>query len=381
MTNEEAFIKDKFRQYYFSAWTKGPVNINMREFGFGTWSKTIESRHFSFANEKELNGYLARNTPFFISYSVAFYRYPSARPIQKKEWINGEIVFDIDANQLGESCVKVHGADWICDRCMDKAKENALKLIEEYLIGEFGVKEESLSVNFSGNRGYHIHLMGGFEDLNSYARRELADYVNGRGVEYADLFVEDKLRRKETGPKPTEGGWKGKFAKTFLDYLTKRRLEELGVHSRTADRFYEKVDAAKHIENGNWDAVFISNRKKFVEKLIEEVTKRKGCSVDEVVTIDTSKLIRMPDSIHGKTGLLAKRMQLKDLKNFDYSRDPIIFNKSKGSEIKVNIAACNEINLNGQTFGPYKDQTVELPEYAAIYLLCKKVATLAQSAP
>ncbi len=372
---EENFIKEKFKRYYSSAWTKGPVNIHTREFGFGTWTKKIESRHFSFANEKELNSYLARNVPFYISHSVAFYKFPSARPIQKKEWVNGEIVFDFDANQLGSPCTERHGKEWVCRECMGKAKENALRLIEDYLIGEFGVNEESLSVNFSGNRGYHVHLMGGFEELNSYARREIADYVNGRGVEYEDLFVEDKIRKKTIGPKTTEGGWKGRFAKIFLEYLTNRRLENIGVTPKTANRFYEKNDAIKQIEAGNWDTVFISNKKKFIEKLIAEVIRIKGCGVDEGVTFDTSKLIRMPDSIHGETGLIAKRMQLKDLKKFDYTTEPIVF---KGNPIKISVNNCPEVTLNGQTFGPYKDKTIELPEYVAVYLLCKKVATLAQ---
>ena len=49
---EENFIKEKFKRYYSSAWTKGPVNIHTREFGFGTWTKKIESRHFPLLMKK-----------------------------------------------------------------------------------------------------------------------------------------------------------------------------------------------------------------------------------------------------------------------------------------------------------------------------------------
>ena len=85
MDDEERFIRKKFKEYYEKNFVLPPERVSSREFGFGSWTKKIESRHFSFMNEKELNGYLGRNAPLYISYSIAYYKYPIARPIEKKE--------------------------------------------------------------------------------------------------------------------------------------------------------------------------------------------------------------------------------------------------------------------------------------------------------
>ena len=371
---EETYVKRKFKEYYSKHWTVAPDEVSSREFGFGTWTKTIESRHFAFANEKELNSYLSRNAPFFISNSSAYYKFPAGRPIQKKEWIKGELVFDIDANQLGCDCVKKHGDNWVCNQCLDKAKECAQRLIHEYLIGEFGVPEKQISVNFSGNRGYHIHVIGKFNDLKGYARREIADYVNGRGIEVDDMFTKDVIRKRNIGPKPTDGGWKGKIANVFLENLKNRTLDTLGITKRTADTLYKKLDLAKHIEKGNWDAIYVRNKKKFYENLIEQITKLHGCFVDEGVTFDTSKVLRTADSLHGKSGMVAKRMRLSDLKGFNPLKHANAFGNDK---IKVKMEKTYEITLKDQKFGPYEGgETVELPEHAAVYFICKRVATL-----
>ena len=369
MDKTEMLIRKKFREYYEKNFVKGPSNISSREFGFGGWDKKIESRHFSFLNEKELNGYLARNAPLYISYSAAQYRYPTA-PMDKKEWICAELIFDIDANEVGSECTKIHGKNWVCEKCMEKTKEAAQRLIEEFLIKDFGVKKEEIEVNFSGNRGYHIHLTAGFENLGGYARREIADYINGKGLKYEDLFVESKESKRTIGPKPTDGGWKGKIANIFIEKIKQHDLESIGVHPKIANKFYSQ-STIRDIENGNWNRVYISNRKKFFENILEKINKTYSGNIDEQVTMDTTKLIRLPDSIHGETGMVAKR--IKNLDKFEPFEDPVVFGDNF---MEVYVKNTPKITLKNQTFGPFKDQLVGLPEYAAIYLLCKKVAEL-----
>jgi DNA primase small subunit len=371
--DEETFVREKFKSYYASHWTRSPHSVSSREFGFGSWTKTIESRHYAFANEKGMNSYLQRNVPFFISYSEAFYRYPAGRPIQKKDWNGGEVVFDIDANELGCECVQNHGNNWVCDICMARAKECAMRLIDDFLVKEFKIPKNDIEVNFSGNRGYHIHVTSGYEKIKGYARKEIADYVNGNGIEYDNMFVEDKVRRKIVGPRPSDGGWKGKIAGMFVHHLKQRTLESLGITKVTAKKFYDRVDAVDRIGEGNWEAVHVSDKKKFFATLSEAVKKEKGCFVDEGVTFDTSKLIRMPDSIHGKTGLLAQRIPINDFAKYDWTRRSVIFNANM---VELHVIKSQKFTLMGKTFGPYENETVGLPEYAAVYLLCKKAAVL-----
>ena len=374
--NEEEFVTNKFHEYYSTHWTKGPSQIHTREFGFGGWEKKIESRHYAFANEKELNAFLSRNTPLFISYSEAHYKYPAARPIEKKEWVSGDLVFDIDANELGISCTEKHGKEWVCEKCMGRAKECALRVIDEFLIKDFNVLMENIEVNFSGNRGYHIHVKNKFQFLKSYSRKEIADYVNGNGLEYDHFFIQDPSTKRVRGPSINDGGWKGKITNFFVSHIKNRTLESIGINKRIAEKFYSRIDAVDQISNGNWEIVYISDRKKFFNHLVEAIKKRKAGYVDEGVTFDTSKLIRMPDSLHGETGLLAQRIDVKRFDSYNWTKQPIVFSEKT---IKVYVNSAPAFVLNDQTFGPYKEQFVELPEYAAIYLLCKKVAILAEN--
>jgi DNA primase small subunit len=181
---EEQFIRERFAKYYSSVSPKPPHSVASREWGFGGWEKKIESRHAKFASAEELHAYLRRNAPFYISHSSAVYQFPDARPMERKNWLGADLIFDIDADQLKCPCLEKHGPGWVCDECLGAAKDEALKLIEDFLVTDFGFSRQKLLVNFSGNRGYHIHVLE--EDilgLSGPQRREISDYIMGKGLD------------------------------------------------------------------------------------------------------------------------------------------------------------------------------------------------------
>jgi DNA primase small subunit len=92
--------------------------------------------------------------------------------------------------------------------------------------------------------------------------------------------------------------------------------------------------------------------------------------IDTVVTTDIHRLIRMPGTLNGKTGLKATTVPLDQLEEFDPFNEPIVF---EGTQ-KIEITEAPQFRLRDQTFGPYVDQTVELPTAAAILLVAKGVA-------
>jgi DNA primase small subunit len=92
--------------------------------------------------------------------------------------------------------------------------------------------------------------------------------------------------------------------------------------------------------------------------------------IDTVVTTDIHRLIRMPGTLNGKTGLKATTVDLERLEEFDPFYDPVVF---EGNQ-KVEITEAPELRLRGQTFGPYVDQKVELSLAAAVLLVAKGVA-------
>jgi DNA primase small subunit len=63
---------------------------------------------------------------------------------------------------------------------------------------DFGFTGKDLHVFFSGHRGYHVHVENeDILDLDSYARKEIVDYVCGIGIG----IVAQELNEK-TGTEP-----------------------------------------------------------------------------------------------------------------------------------------------------------------------------------
>ena len=93
--------------------------------------------------------------------------------------------------------------------------------------------------------------------------------------------------------------------------------------------------------------------------------------IDTAVTIDTHRLVRMSNTLHGKTGLLKIRFPGNEIEKFDPFKKAIAFHKG---EVEVHIEETPKFRLGDEIFGPYKDKRVELPLAAALFLLCKGLA-------
>ena len=95
-TETKIFLKKKFKEYYSKNKILAPEEIEKREFGVGTLKDKIKIRHKSFKSEKELWNFLRREAPFYISYSAAYYEFPQNQPMEAKNWLGAELVFDLD---------------------------------------------------------------------------------------------------------------------------------------------------------------------------------------------------------------------------------------------------------------------------------------------
>ncbi len=363
VTPEEKFLRKLFSEHY----AKGKLSVikpEQREFGFGGWEKKIEFRHIGVKGESELRAKLVSEAPLYVSYSVGYYEFPDARPMVKKNWLGADLVFDLDAE--GHTCGK-----FTCNECMEKVKAEAHQLIEDFLLTDFGFSKSELSVNFSGSRGYHVHVMSeGVASLGREARREIADYVTGTGLAFDRLFWKDG--KKLFGPKPSQGGYGGKFARAFIAKLENGQFA-LSI-SRKLKQEEEKAKLKEAIANGNWDNIGIANREKKLQEKFEEMKLTLAGRIDANVTADTSKLIRMPDSIHGGSGFAAKKIDSLD--SFEPMRDAAVF-VSGGMKVKI-TEAVPALRIQDFDFGPLSANEVkELPQACAVYLLCKKAAVLA----
>jgi len=363
-------LKRLFKDYY----SRRKIfidSVEKREFGVSySIDKKIEERHISFRNLDELNTFLYQNTPYYISYSAAYYNHPSL-PMEKKEWLGAELIFDLDANDLNLECKNIHGSENICSICFEAIKEEALKLLD-FLIYDFGFKKDQISVNFSGNRGFHFHIKD--EEvlkLSNYARREICDYLSANGLEFENFFYElpvsTNARQKILhGPKPSDYGWRGKLANLLLNSLDSiDKLVEIGIPKQEAKKLFEKKEMVKlGIMQGNWDMIKLNNKKKIWKEFVEKQKIKLKETVDTNVTIDTSRLIRLPDSIHGGSALIAKRVDISKIQDFSL-KDAVIYSKET---IKINVDVPYDFDLFGYKLRKGKqDLEVEVGEAAYFF--------------
>jgi DNA primase small subunit len=91
------------------------------------------------------------------------------------------------------------------------------------------------------------------------------------------------------------------------------------------------------------------------------------------VTTDIHRLIRLPWTLHGKTGWLAHTVAIDELEDYDPLTSAIAL--TDGNE-KVYVRRAPRFRIGDEFYGPYEEEQVELPMAAAVFLLCKNAARL-----
>jgi len=259
-------------------------------------------------------------------------------------------------------------------------RNETLRLIEDFLIPDFGFSESEIKINFSGNRGYHVHVINDeILKLTSNARKEISNYISGSNINIKAFFPSIEQRGTVLmGPKPTTPGWGGRFANSMIKRLNldETALEEIGIEKSEARKLIRnKAAVILGITMGNWDKINIPKKAEFWKTVIKNLSIKQSDSIDRNVTNDIHHLIRVPNTLHGDTGLIAKSINsISEFERFNPMNDAIAF---KEGSLKVNITKAEKIVMNNMEFGPFENKTVELPIYAALYLVLKRVAELA----
>ncbi|MCD6409268.1 MAG: DNA primase small subunit PriS [Candidatus Verstraetearchaeota archaeon] len=400
-----SLLRKLFKQYYDSC-SKDDFTLRSfteREFAFLTFDSEGMIRHKSFSSPEELLEYMRNSPPAHVYYSSAYYETPAAEEMDAKGWKGADLIFDIDADHIATPCKEEHdtwkcldcGAEgrgmppescpncaskkieeftWMCERCLEAAKAEVLKLIEEFLIPDFGVSEKEIEICFSGHRGYHLHVeCEDFRHLNSEARREIADYVRGVGIVFEDHgFTRLGSTRVLLGPSLTERGWRGRVARgvyTVIDAID-MHAPVLYMPARDLNWLRENRQAileALSKEPPFW-AIFSKLKKQSLKELLKAAVTQCACNIDERVTIDIKRLIRMPNSLHGKTGLKVVKISYADLDSFKPLKDAIVFRKGY---LKLHVKRIPKLRVGEVEVGPLEDKVVELPMAAAVYILAR----------
>jgi DNA primase small subunit len=397
---DAAFVQRLFKRYYIEhdGEVYVPERIQEREFGYFTFSEKVMVRHIGFTSPGELVQMLAEKAPFHVYHSTAFYKYPRA-PMDQKGWIGSELAFDIDADHLKTPCGKSHdfkvcrnclldypadaercvrcGAplekvEWVCESCLETARSEARKLLE---ILESDLGFEKIRLAFSGNRGYHIvvsdeHVL----DLGQQERREIVDYVMATGLEPRLLGLEERRVTVEAALDLGEPGWRGRIARQALQLLVSGNVAEIcelagEKRPQALTRDLEKLGEIE-ADRVPWSALSPSSRRMLVRAAIEAA----AAHVDAVVTQDIHRLIRLGNSLNGKTGLRAQMMDPNDLDDFDPMWSAVALPIDE--EVHVRVIRSGGMKLRGVEIPPVSRSIVKLPLAAAVLLLCRGVATL-----
>ncbi|PIT84475.1 DNA primase catalytic subunit PriS [Candidatus Micrarchaeota archaeon CG10_big_fil_rev_8_21_14_0_10_45_29] len=366
----QQWVQKKFGIYYNGAKPTIP-EIGMREFGFGGWEKKIEFRHMCFPTNEQLWMRLRKDAPLFVSCSAAYYEFPAARPMERKNWLGADLIFDLDAEADAL-------APFILPSSLEDVKRKTHTLIEEFLIPDFGYSKDEISINFSGSRGFHVHCYKKEAQMLGRAeRREIVDYIEGAGLGFDDFLHEEQMPatrfKRIAGPSPSSGGHKGRFAKHVINIL-KNPSAAPAIHPKFKKE-ENRIKMIKGIENGRWSDVQIPHALEFFKAVFSRSRIRLSNRVetDANVTIDTGKILRLPDSIHGGSGLLALTVS-KGFDSFEPLKDALAFSTTRIEAIDALIDVPSQ-EFAGQTFDAIKKgERAHVPECYAVYLVCKKAA-------
>ena len=415
-------LKNAFREYYFryGKTIQSLSDIKRREFAFRYFGPDGEPagmvRHLTFDSDGEIIASTLREVPSDLYCSNGYYRFPSY-PMNEKEWLGADLIFDIDTKDLHLTCQSDHSyyicescsqaaknkqglnncqycnsqnlvlESIPCETCLDGAKNEVRKLLL-ILMGDFGIGEKDIEVYFSGNDGFHLHVANpSFRYLDAQARSDITGYILGKGLMPETIGVYRRtssasVRRTAKSPnidlinndaknidspRVNSGVSKERgnnlnnfiirFPKSGLKYGWRKRLSlELGKKDLIESKLKNIVQ-----QRGGYYGFKVE---------LDRIGKELGVNIDPQVTMDVHRVFRLPGSLNSKSGLT--KMKCSNLDSFNPLDDACLLSDA---ETKVKIKTPVRLILKGQTFR-LNETITSLPAYAAIYLVCKKLAIM-----
>ncbi|MFB6133623.1 MAG: DNA primase small subunit PriS [Halanaeroarchaeum sp.] len=384
-----AYLRGRFRDFYRRSPPALPPEADAREWGYIPFTEgpdTTMIRHRSLLDLGGVETFLQRERPRHVYVSAGYYDDPSAREMDEKGWRGSDLIFDIDADHLPS----VDPAETPYAQMLEAGKDSLQRLVD-LLATDFGF--EDLAIAFSGGRGYHVHVRDqAVRTLERDHRREIVEYVRGNGVELETLIDEESVsgrgRKTPTTRRslPTDGGWGRRVTariEEFVDDLLAMDEEAAMEYLQTFERVGEKSAAAilevvesntEQVRNGNVDVhpAFLA----VARHLVNETIETEAAYIDEPVTTDTHRLIRLPGTLHGGTGFVVTPLDPDAVSGFDPLADAIP-DTFRGHEIAVTVDAETTLQLDGETRIVSEGRTV-LPEYAGIFLMARGEAEKAR---
>jgi len=380
-----SYLAGRFGDYYRRSGLEGPPAASQREWGhipFTPGDGTTMVRHQSWldvAGGGSLVDFLVRQQPRHVYYSAGRYRDPGADRMSEKGWRAADLVFDLDADHLP-------GVDADGDSYADMLRtcKDALRRLLDFVEGDFGFEE--VDIVFSGGRGYHVHVRDeGVLELGRDQRDEIVEYVRGPDVTFDDVVrteTVDGIGLKNPTQKrslPTDGGWGARVHRHLMALIDEVRdlpEDEALARLREFPNVGEgKAAAIRRAGTENYDQLAAGNLDvhpavvSLAKQLFERALETDGAPIDEPVTTDINRLIRLPGSLHGGTGLVVTPIDRDALDAFDPLDDavPEVF---LDHEIRVDVTDPGPVEFRGDTF-TLKEGECRLQEALGVFLMAR----------
>ena len=373
LERDSDFLVETFKQYYFDHFDliHVPDRSSEREVGYKKFNSGM-IRHISLKDDKDLRLMLMTNVPSDVFCSNAYYSFPNLS-MGEKDWKEADLIFDIDAKDLNMSCRKEHTCikclscnevsfmqdicpkcksnklelvSLPCENCVSGLKKEILNLIK-ILTTDLQIQRENILVSFSGNDGFHLYVTNSaYNTLGSKERSDLSDYIMFRRAIPEAFGFKKANPSRSLFPELVEPGWRGRVATSLFGSKSNRSK---GVTKVISDGYYA------------------------YRQRLEEMGKNSiGIKIDPNVTVDIHRIFRLEGSLNSKSGLT--KLACENIINFSPYTDACLID-DKSVEV---LAKCpTAFRLKNKKFGPYASETVSIPKFAAVYMICKGIANLA----
>jgi DNA primase small subunit len=336
-SDEMQFVEQYFEEYYdnFGYWSMEefgkeysecfPGNRQRREWGFiplpsvGEYEEDERPplyRHKSLDEyENDVEKLFRSVTPRDLYYSTSVYRDPGNEKMDEKKRLQTDLVFDIDADIESRSY----------EDAIERSKIELRKLIA-ILRDHIGFEEDDMNVYFSGGKGYHLHIRDGFDllEASTESREEIVGYITGESLDLESISAprnDGGFDFEKDGEvqfvKPN--GW-GSMVLNSMQMRIDRRNEHLTMLLKDKGTL-DAADEFGLMKDGGYFTGSESER--LYKNELYDLIDVYAPTIDEPVTTDLHRLIRMPLSLHGGTGFRVTPVDIDSIDEFDPFSDAI----------------------------------------------------------
>ena len=394
MDRNSRFLMRSFKKYYRANTPVLPDRFSRREFGFMFFDKSFVQRHMSFRSQDDLRRFMMGQVPAHSYYSTSYYRRPDAPTMDEKGWMGAELIFDLDADHLDGAKQMTYA------QMLEQIRTEMISLVDNFLLGDLGFTEDQVHITFSGGRGYHAHVRTpDVMTLGTQERRELVDYITCSGLNMNWVFpikqvvtsqmqtangVRTNVAEYHLIPGPDSGGWRKRMRNGLIDVVDtfcEQDLPEIrksypclkGTEGKTIMKVKENLkEKRKSLFMMNTMAILDTPAQKMLMKIMkEDVSRSLAGEVDEPVTADIKRLIRLPGSVHGKSGLRVTPISRDELTDFD-PLQMAVPDEYSDELVKVTMKNDMKLDMKGEHFNLSGE--VQVPEWAAVFLVGRKAA-------